>query len=162
MDSSDLIIKPFGNSDKEFELLYHLENTLESHVKDWGSPEMLKYEANLIPEKCNPECEFLEIDGEIVGYGYTGHHSGAFDPSLLGSNLAIPEEERYRACAQAYLEHQTSRARQTAGVKTLGAWLSRDTEFMRELYTSNGFEISFVILHFYTNFRAIIIYGVLN
>lgn len=144
MHSLNLIIKPFRNSDKEFELLYRLENTLESHVKDWGSPAMLKYEANLLPEKCNAECEFLEIDGEIVGYGYTGHHSGAFDPTLLGSNLAIPEEERYRACAQTYLERQISRARQTRGVKTLGAWVSRDTEFMRDLYTSNGFEISLV------------------
>ena len=144
MHSSDLIIKPFCNSDEEFELLYHLENTLESHVKDWGSPGMLKYEANLIPEKCNAECEFLEIGGDVLGYGYTGHDAWAFDTTLLDSNLAIPNEERYRVCAQTYLEHQISKARRTGGVETLRAWLSRDTEFMRELYTSNGFEISLV------------------
>ena len=36
---------PFNSSDDEFELLYELENTLDYHVKDWGSPSMIKYRA---------------------------------------------------------------------------------------------------------------------
>ena len=144
MSHPNLVIKPFRNSDPEFELLYELENTLESHVRDWGSVEMLKYEANLIPERCNAQCEFLEIDGEVVGYGYTGHDAGAFDPTLLDSNIAIPNDARYNHYAQTYLEHQISRARQAEGITTLRAWISKDTDFMRTLYTNNGFEISIV------------------
>ncbi|MDC0214630.1 GNAT family N-acetyltransferase [Gammaproteobacteria bacterium] len=144
MSHPNLVIKPFRNSDPEFELLYELENTLESHVRDWGSVEMLKYEANLIPERCNAQCEFLEIDGEVVGYGYTGHDAGAFDPTLLDSNIAIPNDARYSDYAQTYLEHQISRARQVEEITTLRAWISKDTDFMRRLYTNNGFEISLV------------------
>ena len=80
-----MIIKPFRNSDKEFELLYQLENALESHVKDWGSPEMLKYGANLIPEKCNAECEFLEIDG--ARSRFAGRSGG---PSMRPAHSRVP------------------------------------------------------------------------
>ena len=53
MIMSDLKFRtlPFNSSDDEFELLYELENTLDYHVKDWGSPSMIKYHANLITEK---------------------------------------------------------------------------------------------------------------
>ena len=132
---------PFNSSDQEFALLYELENTLDYHVKDWGSPSMIKYHANLIPEKCNAVCEFIEIGGNIVGYGYMGHDEWAFDESLLDSNLAIPNEGRYFESAQSYLKQQIARARQTEGVKTLRAEF-KESDFMKELYTVNGFEVS--------------------
>ena len=132
---------PFNSSDDEFELLYELENTLDYHVKDWGSPSMIKYHANLIPEKCNALCEFIEIEGKIVGYGYMGHDYWAFDESLLDSNLAIPSEDRYFESAQSYLKQQIARARQTEGVKTLRAEF-KESDFMKELYTANGFEVT--------------------
>ena len=131
---------PFNSSDEEFELLYELENKLDYHVKDWGSPSMIKYHANLIPEKCNALCEFIEIEGKIVGYGYMGHDSWAFDESLLDSNLAIPSEDRYFESAQSYLKQQIARARQTEGVKTLRAEF-KESDFMKELYTANGLSL---------------------
>ena len=132
---------PFNSTDQEFALLYELENTLDYHVKDWASPSMIKYHANLIPEKCNAVCEFIEIDGNIVGYGYMGYDEWAFDESLLDSNLATPNEGRYFESAQSYLKQQIARARQTEGVKTLRAEF-KESDFMKELYTVNGFEVS--------------------
>ena len=74
---------PFNSSDDEFELLYELENALIYHAKDCGSPSMIKYHANLIPKNCNALCEFIEIDGKVVGYGYMGHDCSAQGTAIL-------------------------------------------------------------------------------
>ena len=134
----------FDSSDNDFQMLYELERSLDYHIKDFGSVEILKYEWNLIPEKCNPKIEFLEIDEKIIGYGYTGHQSWAFDKTLLDSNLSFPCEEKYLPYAQEYLEYQVVNARKTKGVKTLRAWLCQGNKFMVDFYRKNGFEISLV------------------
>ena len=77
---------PFNSSDDEFELLYELENTLDYHVKDWSSRSMIKYHTNSIPEKCNALCEFIEIEGKVVGYGH-GHDSWAQGVAILRQEL---------------------------------------------------------------------------
>tara|TARA_B100000575_G_C22567970_1_gene359987 strand:+ start:100 stop:348 length:249 start_codon:yes stop_codon:yes gene_type:complete len=74
---------PFDHSDRDFQLLYELEKSLDHHVGDFGSVEMVKYYESLIPKECNPKIEFLEKANKIFGYGYTGHQTGAFDRSLL-------------------------------------------------------------------------------
>ena len=77
---------PFYGSDDEFELLYELENKLDYHVKDESSRSMIKYHTNLIPEKCNALCEFIEIEGKVVGYGH-GHDSWAQGTAILRQEL---------------------------------------------------------------------------
>ena len=137
-----LRIIPFKSSDSDFQILYELEKSLDYHVKNFGSIEMLKYQASLIPEKCNPKTEFLKIDNKIIGYGYSGHHSWAFDKTLLDSNLSFPCESKYLEYAQEYLEYQIANARKIKEVKTFRAWLFQGNDFMTDFYTKNGFEIS--------------------
>ncbi|MEG9862640.1 MAG: GNAT family N-acetyltransferase [Parvularculales bacterium] len=141
---SGLRIIPFKRTDRDFQILYQLEKSLDYHVKNFGSPEMLKYEASLIPEKCNPKTEFLEVDNKIIGYGFTGHQSWAFDKTLLDSSLSFPCEEKYLKYAQEYLEHQIANARKIKGVKTFRAWLWQGNKFKTDFYIKNGFEISLV------------------
>ena len=142
MVGSGLEILPFTSSDEEYEKLYELENSLDYHIKDWGSVEMLKYHASLIPEKCKPETNFLSLNNEVFGYGYTGHQEWAFDPTLLDSNISFPSEEKYLPYAQEYLEYQISAARKIGGVKTFRAWLWDGNDFYKDFYKKNGFEIS--------------------
>lgn len=135
---------PFDRSDRDFQLLYDLEKSLDDHVGNFGSVQMIKYYESLVPKKCNPKIEFLEKDNKIFGYGYTGHQTGAFDRSLLDSNISFPCEERYLGCAQEYLDCQISDARKIGHVKTLRAWLYNGNKFMKDFYKKNGFEISLV------------------
>ena len=62
MTKTGLKIIPFSSSDEHYEILYKLEQSLDYHVKDFGSIELLKYHASLIPEKCKPINNFLELD----------------------------------------------------------------------------------------------------
>ena len=142
MKNTDLKVIPFNSSDEEYKLLYKLENSLDYHIKDWGSVEMLKYHASLIPEKCKPETNFLSLNNEVFGYGYTGHQEWAFDSTLLDSNISFPSEEKYLPYAQEYLEYQISVARKISGVKTFRAWLWNGNVFYKDFYKKNGFEIS--------------------
>ncbi len=142
MKNTDLKVIPFNSSHEEYKLLYKLENSLDYHIKDWGSVEMLKYHASLIPEKCKPETNFLSLNNEVFGYGYTGHQEWAFDPTLLDSNISFPSEEKYLPYAQEYLEYQISVARKICGVKTFRAWLWDGNHFYKDFYKKNGFEIS--------------------
>ncbi len=142
MVGSNLEIIRFTSSDKDYQKLYELENSLDYHIKDWGSVEMLKYHASLIPEKCKPETNFLSLNNEVFGYGYTGHQEWAFDPTLLDSNISFPSEEKYLPYAQEYLEYQISVARKICGVKTFRAWLWDGNHFYKDFYKKNGFEIS--------------------
>ena len=141
MVSSSLEIIPFTSSDEEYEKLYELENSLDYHIKDWGSVEMLKYHASLIPEKCKPETNFLSLNNKVFGYGYTGHQEGAFDPTLLDSNISFPSEEKYLPYAQEYLEYQISVAKKIGGVKTFRAWLWHGNDFYKDFYKKNSFKI---------------------
>ena len=50
----------FDHSDHDFQLLYDREKSLDTHVGNFGSVEMVKYYESLIPKKCNPKIEFLE------------------------------------------------------------------------------------------------------
>ena len=123
MRSADFKIISFNSTQEDYEKLYSLENSLDYHIKDWGSVEMLKYHASLIPKKCKPETNFLSLNNEVFGYGYTGHQGWAFDPTLLDSNISFPSEEKYLPYAQQYLEYQISVARKIDGVKIFRAWL---------------------------------------
>ena len=135
---------PFDRSDRDFQLLYDLEKSLDYHVDNFGSVEIVKYYESLVSKKCNPKIEFLEKDNKIFGYGYTEHQTGAFDRSLLDSNISFPCEERYLGCAQEYLDCQISDARKIGHVKTFRAWLYNGNKFMKDFYKKNGFEISLV------------------
>ena len=137
-----LRIIPFKSSDSDFQILYELKKSLDYKVEYFGSVEMLKYQASLIPEKCKPKTEFLKIDNKIFGYGYTGHQSGAFDKTLLDSNLSFPCESKYLEYAQEYLEYQIANARKIKEVKTFRAWLWNGNKFMTDFYKKNGFQVS--------------------
>ena len=96
MTKSGFTIIPFDSSDEAYQKLYTLENSLDYHIKDWGTFEMLKYHASLIPEKCKPETNFLSLNNEVFGYGYTSHQEWAFDPTLLDSNISFLSLASYR------------------------------------------------------------------
>ena len=142
MTKTGLKIIPFSSSDEDYETLYQLEKSIDYHIKEFGSVELLKYHGSLIPKKCKPITNFLELDNKIFGYGYTGHDSWAFDETLLDSNLSFPCEEKYLASAQEYLEYQIDHARNSSGVEIFRAWLFQGNDFMTDFYTKNGFEIS--------------------
>ena len=67
MSLRDRGIRQFNGSPEHFEILFDLEKSLDYKVKEFGSVEMLKYQASLIPEVCKPLTEFIEVDGEIIG-----------------------------------------------------------------------------------------------
>ena len=67
--NTDLKVIPCNSSHEEYKLLYKLENSLDYHIKEWGSVEMLKYHASLIPEKCKPETNVLSLNNKMFGYG---------------------------------------------------------------------------------------------
>lgn len=137
-----LRIIPFKSSDSDFQILYELQKSLDYKVEYFGSVEMLKYQASLVPEKCKPKTEFLKMDNKIFAYGYSAHQSWAFDKTLLDSNLSFPCESKYLEYAQEYLEYQIANARKIKEVKTFRAWLFQGNDFMTDFYTKNGFEIS--------------------
>jgi hypothetical protein len=140
----NLKIIPFDSSDSNFQILYELEKSLDYKIKSFGSIEMLKYQSSLIPKQCNPKTEFLEIDNNIFGYGYTGHQSFAFDRTLLDSNISFPCEKKYLKYAQEYLERQIAEAKKIKNITTLRAWLFNGNKYMRDFYKKNGFEITLV------------------
>ena len=142
MVSSSLEIIPFTSSDEEYQKLYELEKSLDYHVKDWGSVEMLKYHAGRIPEKCKPETNFLSLSNKVFGYGYTAHDEWAFDPTLLDSSISFPSEEEYLPYAQELLNYQISLAKKMEKVKTFRAWLFNGNDFYINFYLKNGFEVS--------------------
>ena len=135
---------PFSSSRQDFEKLFLLEKTLDYDVPDYGSVDMLKYQASLIPKICNPHTEFLELDGTVLGYGYTGHQPWAFDGTLLDSNISIPHSKEFSRPAENYLASQILNARNTQNVDTLRAWVFKNDEFMENLYFGAGFEKSLV------------------
>ena len=142
MVGSNLEIIRFTSSDKDYQKLYELENSLDYHIKDWGSVEMLKYHGSLIPEKCRPETNFLSLNNKVFGYGYTGHDEWAFDLKLLDSSISFPSEEKYLPYAQELLNYQLSSARKMEQVKTFRAWLFNANDFYINFYLKNGFKVS--------------------
>ena len=74
----DFKILPFERSHNNFQMLYQLQKSLDDHVANFGSVGMLGYYVNLIPEKCDPQFQFLEKDNMVFGYVYTGHQSEVF------------------------------------------------------------------------------------
>tara|TARA_B110000014_G_scaffold207928_1_gene159003 strand:+ start:1666 stop:2628 length:963 start_codon:yes stop_codon:yes gene_type:complete len=139
-----LKIIPFKSSDKDFEILFELQKSLDYHIKNFGSLEMLKYQASLIPKKCNPKTKFLEIDNKIIGYAYTGYQSWAFDKTLLDFSLSFPCEDKYLKYAQEFLEYEIANVRKIKEVKTFRAWLYQGNKFMTDFYKKNGFKVSLV------------------
>ena len=111
MSLRDEGIIQFNGSPEHFEMLFDLEKSLDYKIKEFGSVEMLKYQATLIPEICKPLTEFIEIDGEIIGYAYSGHNHWAFEASLLDSNLSFPSQESYLEVGEIFLRRQIDRAR---------------------------------------------------
>ena len=142
MSSRDRGIIQFNGSPEHFEILFDLEKSLDYKIKEFGSVEMLKYQASLIPEICKPLTEFLEVDGKIIGYAYSGHNHWAFEASLLDSNLSFPSQESYLEVGEIFLRRQIDRARSISGVKTLRGWLFQANQFMESFYERNGFEIT--------------------
>ena len=111
MTKSGFTIIPFDSSDEAYQKLYTLENSLDYHIKDWGTVEMLKYHASLIPEKCKPETNFLSLNNEVFGYGYTSHQEWAFDPTLLDFSVAnetplVPWGERRKSSRLSRMEER--------------------------------------------------------
>jgi hypothetical protein len=51
---------PFSSSDEDYETLYQLEKSIDYHIKEFGSVELLKYHGSLIPKKCKPITNFLD------------------------------------------------------------------------------------------------------
>ena len=62
MTETGLRIIPFSSSDEDYKILYKLEESNDYHIKDFGSIELLKYHASLIPKKCKPVTNFLELE----------------------------------------------------------------------------------------------------
>ena len=100
-------------------MLYQLQKSLDDHVTNFGSSGMLRYYVNLIPEKCDPQFQFLEKDNMVFGCVHTGHQSEVFDKTLLDSSISFPCEKKYLKYAQKYLARQISVARNNRDVKTL-------------------------------------------
>ena len=142
MSLRDRGIRQFNGSPEHFEMLFDLEKSLDYKVKEFGSVEMLKYQASLIPEICKPLTEFIEVDGEIIGYAYSGHNHWAFEASLLDSNLSFPSQKSYIEVGEMFLRRQIDRARSMSGVRTLRGWLFQSNQFMESFYERNGFEIT--------------------
>ena len=132
----------FDSSDEHFALLVSLQDVLWTYPwKNWESVEMCRYDAALIPPKCKAQLDFIRHEGKVIGWGATHHDQWGFDPNLLDSTLTIPEEDRYSDCAQYYLEHQIKRARKMK-VKIFRAWSDIGSDWYKDFYTRNGFEIS--------------------
>ena len=132
----------FDSSDEHFALLVSLQDVLWSYPwKNWESVEMCRYDAAIIPLKCKAQLDFIRHEGQVIGWGATHHDQWGFDPNLLDSTLAIPQEDKYLDCAQQYLEHQIKRARKMK-VKIFRAWSDIGSDWYKDFYQRNGFEIS--------------------
>jgi len=132
----------FDSSEEHFALLVSLQDALWPYPwKNWESVEMCRYDAQLIPAKCKAQLDFIRHEEDVIGWGATHHDQWGFDPSLLDSTLTIPIEDKYLDCAQQYLEHQIKRARKMK-VKVFRAWSYSGSEWAKDFYTRNGFEIS--------------------
>ena len=132
----------FDSSDEHFALLVSLQDVLWPYPwKNWESVEMCRYDAALIPPKCKAQLDFIQHEGRAIGWGATHHDQWGFDPNLLDSTLTIPQEDKYLDCAQYYLEHQIKRARKMK-VKLFRAWSYIGSNWYKDFYTRNGFEIS--------------------
>ena len=132
----------FDSSDEHFSLLVSLQDVLWPYPwKNWESVEMCRYDAALIPLKCKAQLDFIRYEGQVVGWGATHHDQWGFDPNLLDSTLAIPQEDKYLDSAEQYLEHQIKRARKMK-VKIFRAWSYTGSNWYKDFYQRNGFEIS--------------------
>jgi len=132
----------FDSSDEHFALLVSLQDVLWPYPwKKWESVEMCRYHAELIPAKCKAHLDFIRHEGNVIGWGATHHNLWAFDPNLLDSTLTIPQEDKYLDCAQQYLELQIETARKMK-VKVFRAWSDSGSNWFKNFYTKNGFEIS--------------------
>ena len=106
------------NSTKQgIDIIEYLKNKYENHVNDFGSKKTIRYEASLVPKKCNAKTDFLYVGNDLIGYGYTGHQSWAFDETLLDSNISLCYEEKNLKYAQIYLDKQISRAKKNKKIK---------------------------------------------
>lgn len=135
-------VRSFTSSENDFQKLYDLKNKYENHVNDFGSKKTIKYEASLVPKKCNAKTDFLYVGNDLIGYGYTGHQSWAFDETLLDSNISLCYEEKNLKYAQIYLDKQINRAKKNKKIKTFRAWLYKANDLAINFYLNNGFEIS--------------------
>mgnify|MGYP001355902937 CR=1 FL=1 len=132
----------FDSSDEHFALLVSLQDVLWPYPwKNWESVKMCRYDAALIPPKCKAQLDFIRYDGRVIGWGATHHDQWGFDPNLLDSTLTIPQEDKYLDCAQQYLEYQIKRARKMK-VKIFRAWSDVGSDWYKNFYTNNGFEVS--------------------
>ena len=132
----------FDSSEKHFALLVSLQDALWPYPwKNWESVEMCRYDAELIPAKCKAQLDFIRHEGNVIGWGATHHDQWGFDPNLLDSTLTIPQEDKYLDCAQQYLEHQIKRAKKMK-VKVFRAWSETGSDWAKDFYKRNGFEIS--------------------
>ena len=132
----------FDSSNEHFALLVSLQDVLWPYPwKNWESIEMCRYDAALIPLKCKAQLDFIRYEGQVIGWGATHHDQWSFDPNLLDSTLTIPQEDKYLDCAQQYLEHQIKRARKMK-VKIFRAWSDIGSNWYKDFYQRNGFEIS--------------------
>ena len=138
-----LTIETFDYSDKHFDLLVNLEDRLCHQIKNWHTPEMLRYDLALIPEKCRHQLDFIMHEGNIIGFGATTHDHNSFDPNLLFSTLVVPNDDRYLDCAKRYLDCQIDRARQLK-VKAFHSWSYQGTDWVKDFYLANGFGVSLV------------------
>ena len=138
-----LTIETFDYSDKHFNLLVNLRDRLCHQIKNWRTPEMLRYELALIPEKCRHQLDFIMHEGSIIGFGVTTHDHNSFDPNLLFSTLVVPNDDKYLDCAKRYLDCQIDRARQLK-VKVFHSWSSKGTDWVKNFYLANGFGVSLV------------------
>jgi hypothetical protein len=137
-----LDIVRFNSSEEHFALLVSLQDVLwPDPWKNWESVEMCRYDETLIPPKCKAQLDFIRHEGDVIGWGATHHDQWAFDPNLLDSTLTIPQEDKYLDCAQQYLEHQIKRAKKMK-VKVFRAWSDSGSNWFKNFYTKNGFEIS--------------------
>ena len=134
----------FDSSDEHFALLVSLQDVLWPYPwKKWESVEMCRYHAELIPAKCKAHLDFIRHEGNVIGWGATHHNLWAFDPNLLDSTLIIPQEDKYLDCAQQYLELQIETARKIKA-KVFRAWSDSGSNWFKNFYTKNGFEISLI------------------
>jgi len=137
-----LDIQNFDFSKDHFDLLISLQDALWPEPwKNWESAEMRHHDLRLIPKKCKLRLDFIKHQDNTIGFGTTAHDHWAFDPTLLDSTIVLPHNDKYLDCAQNYLDHQIERARKM-NAKVFRAWSFHGSDWVKDFYTKNGFEIS--------------------
>jgi len=137
-----LDIQNFDFSKDHFDLLISLQDALWPEPwKNWESAEMRRHDLKLIPKKCKFRLDFIKHQDNTIGFGTTTHDHWAFDPTLLDSTIVLPHKDKYLDCAQNYLDHQIERARKM-NAKVFRAWSDQGSDWVKDFYTKNGFEIS--------------------